>query len=35
MEFCFREKKKRDERAETQKANEAITKCLGEQLPGL
>ncbi|QCE09623.1 protein THYLAKOID FORMATION1, chloroplastic-like [Vigna unguiculata] len=34
-EYVDREKKKRDERAETQKANEAITKCLGEQLPGL
>lgn len=26
----FREKKKIEERAESQKANEAITKCLGE-----
>ncbi|ESW21896.1 hypothetical protein PHAVU_005G108600 [Phaseolus vulgaris] len=34
-EYVDREKKKRDERAEPQKANEAITKCLGEQLPGL
>ncbi|WVZ00650.1 hypothetical protein V8G54_026719 [Vigna mungo] len=34
-EYVDREKKKRDERAEPQKANEAITTCLGEQLPGL
>ncbi|CAJ1956482.1 unnamed protein product [Sphenostylis stenocarpa] len=34
-EYVDREKKKRDERAEPQKANEAITKCLGQQLPGL
>ncbi|XP_031249263.1 protein THYLAKOID FORMATION1, chloroplastic [Pistacia vera] len=29
-EYVEREKKKRDERAESQKANEAITKCVGE-----
>lgn len=29
-DFGFREKKKREERAGTQKANEAITTCLGE-----
>ena len=29
MILAFREKKKREERAETQKANEAVTKCLG------
>ncbi|TKY48822.1 THYLAKOID FORMATION protein 1 [Spatholobus suberectus] len=34
-EYVDREKKKREERAEPQKANEAITKCLGQQLPGL
>ncbi|KAG4968750.1 hypothetical protein AAZX31_12G189200 [Glycine max] len=34
-EYIDREKKKRDERAEPQKANEAITTCLGQQLPGL
>ncbi|KAK7851829.1 protein THYLAKOID FORMATION1, chloroplastic [Quercus suber] len=28
-EYMDREKKKREERAETQKANEAVTKCLG------
>lgn len=28
--MALREKKKREERAESQKANEAITKCLGE-----
>ncbi|KAL2331752.1 hypothetical protein Fmac_019333 [Flemingia macrophylla] len=34
-EYIDREKKKREERAEPQKANEAITKCLGQQLPGM
>ncbi|RDX73813.1 Protein THYLAKOID FORMATION1, chloroplastic, partial [Mucuna pruriens] len=34
-EYVDREKKKREERVEPQKANEAITKCLGQQLPGL
>ncbi|OVA06787.1 Photosystem II Psp29 [Macleaya cordata] len=35
-EFVEREKKKREERAEPQKANEAITKCLGDfQYAGL
>ena len=29
-EYVDREKKKRDERAKSQKANEAITKCVGE-----
>lgn len=29
-EYVDREKKKREERVESQKANEAITKCLGE-----
>ncbi|PKI52945.1 hypothetical protein CRG98_026651 [Punica granatum] len=29
-EYVNREKKKREERAESQKANEAITKCVGE-----
>jgi hypothetical protein len=30
MNLAFREKKKREERAETQKANEAFAKCLGD-----
>ncbi|KAL1325117.1 hypothetical protein HN51_035212 [Arachis hypogaea] len=30
-EYVDREKKKREERSEPQKANEAITKCLGQQ----
>ncbi|KAJ1434618.1 Protein Thf1 [Sesbania bispinosa] len=34
-EYVDREKKKREERAEPQKANEAITTCLGQQLSGL
>lgn len=34
-EYIDREKKKQEQRAEPQKANEAITKCLGQQLPGL
>ncbi|OIV99225.1 hypothetical protein TanjilG_06530 [Lupinus angustifolius] len=34
-EYVDREKKKREERSEPQKANEAITKCLGEQFSGL
>ncbi|MED6154927.1 Protein THYLAKOID FORMATION 1, chloroplastic [Stylosanthes scabra] len=33
-EYVDREKKKREERAEPQKANETITKCLGQQLSG-
>lgn len=32
MFWPFREKKKREERTEPQKANEAIKKCLGEYL---
>jgi len=31
MIFYFREKKKIEERAEPQKANEAISKCLGQE----
>ncbi|XP_010526529.1 PREDICTED: protein THYLAKOID FORMATION 1, chloroplastic [Tarenaya hassleriana] len=31
-EYIDREKKKKEERAESQKANETITKCLGESL---
>ncbi|GAY60668.1 hypothetical protein CUMW_203810, partial [Citrus unshiu] len=31
-EYVDREKKKREERTEPQKANEAIKKCLGEYL---
>nr|KYP64006.1 hypothetical protein KK1_018593 [Cajanus cajan] len=34
-EYIDREKKKQEERAEPQKANEAITKCLGQRLPCL
>ncbi|XP_027341990.1 protein THYLAKOID FORMATION 1, chloroplastic-like isoform X3 [Abrus precatorius] len=34
-EYVDREKKKREERAEPQKTNEAITQCLGQELPGL
>ena len=30
MLLAFREKKKQEERAESQKANETVAKCLGE-----